>query len=188
VEEVEEPMNFTFEITCYEGAEDRLLGLDDGPAPDHLISINSPGQKPPRGSLSFEGNKLFLAFLDLRTEADDCWYDARGWGHLRRPEPEDVARIIEFGKIVGAEGGHLLVHCAAGISRSTAATLIVMATQRTPEDALHMGLDVFLNRPIARPNDLMLKFADEQLGWGGALAALGGETDSEVNFLWAGVG
>jgi predicted protein tyrosine phosphatase len=71
-------------------------------------------------------------------------------------------------------GGHLLVHCHMGISRSTAAMLSLMAQVEPEEgeDALFARLRAI--RPQAWPNSVMVGFADAQLKRGGRLiAALG---------------
>jgi predicted protein tyrosine phosphatase len=90
------------------------------------------------------------------------------------PELEHVAQILQFGEDL-REGvgerveGHLLVHCHMGISRSTAAMLMLMA-QNDPEaseDALFARLRIV--RPQAWPNSVMVGFADAQLGRGGRL-------------------
>ena len=49
-----------------------------------------------------------------------------------------------------------------------------MAVHSKPEDAAELKRLVVRNRPIARPNDLMLEYADDILGWDGKLADLGG--------------
>jgi len=162
-------MKITFDVLGYVEAQERLLGRDEGRMPDHLITINDPDRRPPRGAERVEGRVLELSFYDLRDPGMGSAYS------LQRPVPADVAKIIEFGRDVGREGGHLLVHCMAGISRSTAATLIVLATQSEPHEARALERMVTRNRPISNPNDLMLQFADEQLGWDGALAGLGGD-------------
>ena len=90
------------------------------------------------------------------------------------PEPEHVAQILRFGEGL-REGvgerveGHLLVHCHMGISRSTAAMLMLMAQNDADasEDALFERLRAV--RPQAWPNSVMIGFADEQLGRGGRL-------------------
>ena len=90
------------------------------------------------------------------------------------PEPEHVGQILQFGESL-REGmserveGHLLVHCHMGISRSTAAMLMLMAQNdaQADEDALFERLRGV--RPQAWPNSVMTGFADAQLGRGGRL-------------------
>lgn len=92
------------------------------------------------------------------------------------PEPDDVAQILAFGRALeedaaGREGGHLLIHCHAGISRSTAAMtmLLAQASPETDEEAILGQLTAI--RPQAWPNLRMTGFADEQLSRGGRLSA-----------------
>jgi len=84
----------------------------------------------------------------------------------------DVGRILEFGRKLAAErdAEHLLVHCMAGISRSTAAAAILMA-QANPgrEDAAFETLLAI--RPRAWPNSRMVVLADRMLDRRGQLEA-----------------
>ena len=66
---------------------------------------------------------------------------------------------------------HLLVHCHAGISRSTAAmaTLLARHTPVGEEDGIFQRIREI--RPIAWPNSRMIGFADDILGRGGRLNA-----------------
>ena len=86
------------------------------------------------------------------------------------PQRAAIQGILKFTAGLG-KGDYLLVHCAVGISRSTA---IVFATL-----CHHAGLgheaECFRAlkriRPSASPNPLIVEFADELLGRGGALIA-----------------
>lgn len=90
------------------------------------------------------------------------------------PTPDDMAAILGFGAELQASKedsaeGHLLVHCHAGVSRSSAAmlSLLTQANPEESEDALFARLREI--RPQAWPNSLMVGFADEQLGRQGRL-------------------
>jgi len=65
---------------------------------------------------------------------------------------------------------HLLIHCHAGISRSTAATLTFLAQALPHEtaDAVIDRLTQILRQ--AWPNSRMIAFADELLGRDGRLS------------------
>lgn len=171
-------MNFTFGITDFEGAEDHLR-LPAELHPDHLISINSSIYRVPRGREKYAGNLLALMF-------DDIIWQPGSQSRYVPPNKEHVQEIIEYGEKI--DSGHLVVHCYAGISRSTAATLIVLATHSKPSDASELYEKVVLNRSVARPNDLMLELADEILGWDGELAALGGWQRHRRDFLYPSTG
>jgi predicted protein tyrosine phosphatase len=86
---------------------------------------------------------------------------------------------LDFGRLLAEdattrEKAHLLVHCHMGVSRSTAAMVMLM-TQSNPELREEQIFGQLLKlRPQAWPNSLMVKFADDQLGLGGRLiTALG---------------
>ena len=92
------------------------------------------------------------------------------------PEPEDVARILAFGRALeedadGREGGHLLIHCHAGISRSTAAMLMLLAQSYPDEDEERIVGRLTTIRPQAWPNLRMAGFADDELSRDGRLSA-----------------
>jgi predicted protein tyrosine phosphatase len=90
------------------------------------------------------------------------------------PQPEHVGEIIRFGEHLttsGATGGHTLVHCHKGISRSTAAMLTLMATASPQQDSESLFARLSEIRPQAWPSSLMVRFADEQLDRRGSLVA-----------------
>src|SRR6185295_1786082 len=65
-------------------------------------------------------------------------------------------------------GTHLLVHCHAGISRSTASAAILMA-QFNPGRETDAFLRLLDLRPHAWPNTRLVELADDQLARNGAL-------------------
>jgi predicted protein tyrosine phosphatase len=81
------------------------------------------------------------------------------------PTRDDVVRLLAFGhELSEAEAIHLLVHCHAGVSRSTAATALILA-QAHPERPAREVLDAVSRlRPRAWPNLRLLEFGDELLG------------------------
>lgn len=165
-------MQFTFEVTTFEGAEDNLR-MPPAFHPDHLISIGATWDPDLEGIENYEGTLLRLKFSDIKFQPV-IPESFRAYG-LSAPNPEHIQEIIDFGRQI--KEGHLLVHCEMGISRSTAATLIVLATHTDPTQAGVIEKMVHESRPQARPNNLMLGYADELLGWEGKLAAMGGWDD-----------
>ena len=87
------------------------------------------------------------------------------------PRRQDVEAILNFGRDVGDDLRHLLIHCHAGISRSTAAMMMILA-QAFPSENEDAIADRLVNiRPQAWPNSLMIAFADELLDRKGRLRA-----------------
>ena len=83
--------------------------------------------------------------------------------------PQHIEQVLAFGeKVHATPGGHVLVHCHAGISRSTAAAAILMC-QHAPGREEDAFLKVLTLRKHGWPNTRMVEFADQILKRDGAL-------------------
>ena len=82
---------------------------------------------------------------------------------------EDVRRIINLAEQLRSETGTLLIHCEAGVSRSTATALIIHACwlgRGSEDEAMRR---VVAQRPCAVPNRRMVMLADKILHLNGKL-------------------
>ena len=88
------------------------------------------------------------------------------------PTAADVRRLIAAARsLARRKAGRVVIHCQAGISRSTAAAAIFHAValgEGREEEAVQR---VFAVREYANPNRRMIALADEILGLGGRLIA-----------------
>ena len=83
--------------------------------------------------------------------------------------PAHIEQVLAFGEKVHAHPtGHVLVHCHAGISRSTAAAAILM-TQHEPGQEEAAFLKLLGMRKHGWPNTRMVEFADQLLKRDGAM-------------------
>ncbi len=120
-----------------------------------LVSIGEPHNELPAGCQNV-ARRLRLLFADHI----DGEYG---------PTEDDVRRIIELAQSLRSSTGKVLIHCEAGVSRSSAAALIMYAYwfgAGREREALERVLQ---QRSIARPNRLMVSLADQLLGRGGRL-------------------
>lgn len=102
---------------------------------------------------------LILKFLDLDTPLPAPYADQYRY---RLASHEDVASALKFG-----EGRtDLLVHCHAGISRSTAIMLGILAARTSFPEALQTVLEL---SPNALPNRHIIGLLDDLLGRNGEL-------------------
>jgi predicted protein tyrosine phosphatase len=139
--------------------------------PARLVTLLSPhGAMPERPSDLEPQHHLTRLFHDIASEVDD----------LTPPSGQDVQAVIAFAKgwakgaaNAPAEGqlrhGPMLIHCYAGISRSTAAALItaLVINPDQADDSLVARLRTV--SPTANPNRRMVSIADQILGRSGAL-------------------
>lgn len=126
----------------------------------HILGILDPGTPPPEGYVHHpEALRDEFRFYDVVVN------DAT----RTMPTEADVAKILEVGeKLAKLQVKHLLVHCYAGVSRSTASAVTLMA-QRNPARAADIFAALGDIRPKAWPNTVMIGHADRLLGLGGTL-------------------
>lgn len=131
----------------------------------HVLSILDPGfPRPPAFGTFGEHERLELRFHDIIDDREG----------MIAPGITDVAALLSFGRDLLAEppaDAHLLVHCHAGISRSTAAMTLLLTQARPdlpPADALR---EVVRIRPGAWPNLRIIELGDQLLDCRGQLVS-----------------
>jgi len=147
-----------------------VCGIDELPGHcetgvSHVLSILDPEWPVPEVFGAFgEHAKLELRFHDV-IEEDPT---------RTPPRPEHVAELLAFGRDLLNEpraDAHLLVHCHAGISRSTASMALILA-QALPETSGEEILSFVMRiRDKAWPNLRVLELGDALLGRRGELIA-----------------
>jgi predicted protein tyrosine phosphatase len=134
----------------------------------HVLSILDPEWPVPKAFGSYgEHARLELRFHDVIEEAA-----AAG---MVPPQADHVAQLLAFGRDLLAEEAaaeaHLLVHCHAGVSRSTAAMALILAQALPGVAAEAIVAEVVRIRPQAWPNLRLIELGDAMLRREGALVA-----------------
>jgi predicted protein tyrosine phosphatase len=137
-----------------------LLGLSERNF-HHVISINDPETKPPETLTGHSARSLILYFHDIlmcRPGTESAYYSC--------PTRDDVHEIVRFARGISLEH-EVLIHCAAGISRSSAAALTVLAAKLKPskKTALHVVTALLESKSTIFPNATMVGYADDLLGY-----------------------
>jgi len=168
-----------------------LTGKTEHAAPiDAVISIGGPSDYPCSG---FEtvGRRIQLKFDDVAAEAevdpkqtdDEQSLVAQFMSKWKRrkaeemglrvqpPSQEHAEQIVAFARENGQLAGALLCHCQAGISRSSAAAVICLATWTGPGHERYVIDYVLKRRSIAIPHHDLVRFGDDLLGREGKLLA-----------------
>ncbi|WP_235063038.1 hypothetical protein [Paramagnetospirillum caucaseum] len=78
------------------------------------------------------------------------------------PNLDHAQAILAFGREI-PRGGRLLIHCWAGVSRSTASAIMLICQHHGGNERHAIQL-VRALRPQAQPNRMLLGFADRILG------------------------
>ncbi len=124
--------------------------------PSHLVSVIQPELQPDTPAEIIRENHLRIQVDDISESMDG----------LIRPGEEHIRTLIEF-LHDWQMAAPLLVHCYAGISRSTATALIAHVVKKSDPEGAAIALRKAA--PHARPNTLMIALADDILGLGGQL-------------------
>jgi len=96
----------------------------------------------------------------LHVGVDDIAEPIEGYIH---PGDEHVARLIAFVR-QWERTAPMVVHCYAGISRSTAAAFIAACALRPEREEAGIAGAIRMASPTASPNRLLVALADRQLG------------------------
>jgi len=142
-------------------------------APSHLVTLMDPASliDTPAGVAPERHLKLGVNDIVEAAEGRTC------------PDEGVVLRLVEFGR--GWDGARpLLVHCWAGISRSTAAAFALACARNPQTSELSIARALRSASAKAHPNRRIVHLADDLLGRRGRMAdaieAIGpGETAEE---------
>jgi predicted protein tyrosine phosphatase len=135
------------------GPLSKVQPLVDEHRVSHVVTLLAPGtpHDSPRG---IEGERhLRLYFHDIVQHMD---------GHVP-PSAADAERMIAFFRSWNREAP-MLIHCWAGISRSTAAAFTALCMFRPGAAEEELALELRRASPSATPNRLIVSLADGVLG------------------------
>jgi predicted protein tyrosine phosphatase len=140
----------------------------------HAISLLSFDVAPPDFALP-AARRLLLRLNDITEPAE----------RLVAPNAAHIAALVAF---LGSWNGRslLLIHCWAGVSRSTAAAFTAACLREGEGGEMALAQRLRAAAPFATPNPLMIALADQALGRDGAMiravAAIGRGVDTDVGW------
>ncbi len=126
----------------------------------HVVTLMKDISQVKRPPSVMEANHLLLDMDDITMSID-------GYVH---PNADHVEKLITF--VTGWDrSAPLVVHCFAGISRSTAGAFITACALNPKRDEQSLAKMIRASSPTAQPNSLLISLADDMLGRNGRMVA-----------------
>lgn len=122
-----------------------------------LINVGTPVGRP---TMIEEDRHLFIGVSDIVEPMD---------GHIH-PAEEHVQKLLDFAKAWDRQEP-IIVHCYAGVSRSTAAAFIIACAVAPERSEAAIARKIRESSPTATPNGRLVAVADAMLGRDGRMVA-----------------
>ena len=140
--------------------------------PARVISLLDPDRTFPELGAEYSGRHLRLRFHDIVFPAPD----------RVMPAAEHIREFLGF--LDGSDVTDvLLIHCRAGISRSTAAAFIAACYLHPERDEHEIALELRRASTLARPNGTLVRLADEVMGRAGRMTAAIEDTGRDLEWI-----
>jgi predicted protein tyrosine phosphatase len=127
-------------------------------APSHVISILSPESEFPVFESVHSDKHLKLSFNDIASATPG----------LAAPQSQDLLKLLNFIR-AWEQTAPLLIHCWAGVSRSTAAAYIATCLLQPQRGETELAEALREASPSATPNPMLIELADTTLARGGRM-------------------
>jgi predicted protein tyrosine phosphatase len=137
----------------------RIASVVDETGASHLVTLITEGTEVPRPAAIAPDRHLFLAMHDI-VEAMDG---------MVLPSERHVRDYLDFVE-TWERDQPMVVHCFAGISRSTAAAFIGACALNPKADEEELALEIRAASPTATPNARLVQIGDDILGRGGRMS------------------
>ena len=124
----------------------------------HVLTVMANVDQVPRPASVLPANHMKIAFDDI-TEPMDGFV---------APNAEHVERVLSF--VRGWDrSAPLVIHCYAGVSRSTASAFAAACALNPHRDEMVIARQIRSASPFANPNRLLVSLADKALGRDGRM-------------------
>ena len=124
----------------------------------HVLTVMANVDQVQRPASVLEANHLKVSMDDITQEMD---------GFLA-PSQEHIERVLNFVRNWD-RSAPMVVHCYAGISRSTASAFAAACMLNPHRNEIEIARQIRARSPIASPNRLIVTLADKALGRDGRM-------------------
>ena len=149
-------------VICSHDRASHLLQRDIEGRIRHVVSIRDPDVEPPDGLREHAARRIELLFHDVHRDSE----------REVAPKRADIERLVEFCAAID-DSGDTLIHCRAGIGRSTGAAYVLLCMRHGSggEQAAIEELCAITADRLIIPNRELIRHADAILDRGGAMLA-----------------
>ena len=140
--------------------------------PGRVVTLLDPDTPAPDLGPYYKGRHLKLVFHDVHEAAPGVIVASRS--HLASL----VAFVEEWNPTAP-----LLIHCRAGIGRSTAAAFVAACHRNPDVPEIDIARELRRASPLARPNETVVRIADQMLGRRGRMSAAITETGHDLPWV-----
>jgi predicted protein tyrosine phosphatase len=119
----------------------------------HLITVMADVHKVVRPPSIAAGNHLVISMDDIIMPVDG----------FVAPQRDHVEQVLDFGRRWD-RSAPLVIHCYAGISRSTASAFAIACALNPEREEIDIARRIRKDSPTAHPNRLIVGHADDLLG------------------------
>jgi predicted protein tyrosine phosphatase len=143
----------------------QVMNLVAAHAPERIVSLLDPGFVFPETGPVYTGRHLRVQFHDVHDPAD---------GQVV-PTTKHMDELLDF-LALWSRTAPILIHCRAGISRSTATAFITACLHNPQADEREIAATFRRAAPLARPNGTLIALADAAMSRNGRMSAAIAET------------
>ena len=140
-------------------------------SPERIVSLLDPGSSFPEFESVVACRHLKLALHDVHVSTES--EVAPATKHI-----DDLLAFLAFWQ----RSGPLVIHCRAGIGRSTAAAFIAMCFYNPEVSELNVARTLRIASPTARPNESLIKMADTAMRRNGRMTEAIVETGRSLSW------
>ena len=140
--------------------------------PERIVSLLDPNYAFPDSGPAYFGRHLRLSFHDIHISTEDQVL----------PTAKHIDMLLDFLSLWSCKAP-ILIHCRAGIGRSTAVAFITACLHNPHANELDIAVQLRRASPLARPNETLIHLADAAMGRSGRMNNAITETGRDLSWM-----
>jgi predicted protein tyrosine phosphatase len=141
--------------------------------PERIVSLLDPEFAFPDTGTNYVDRHLKLSFHDIHAPNDS----------QMMPSESHIAKLLAF-LTAWDRTAPILIHCRAGIGRSTAAAYIAACLHNPNADEHDVATPLRQVAPLARPNETLIRLADDAMKRDGKMSSAITDTGRDLPWIF----